>query len=64
MLDTGDDDEDMRLQTIIDREIKTAKTHDDLQKLYNEHAETFDDVHRETFSAALNAQDEDLANGA
>lgn len=62
-LDTGDDDEDMRLKALIDNEVKAASNHGELEALYNEHAGTFEGVHRETFAAALNARDEDIALG-
>lgn len=62
-LDTGDDNEDQRLYAIIENEIKAAKTRDDLQKLYDEFNSTFSGLHNETFTAALNARSEDIANG-
>lgn len=62
-LDTGDNDEDQRLHAIIENEVKAAKTRDDLQKLYDEFNATFSGLHNETFTAALNARSEDIANG-
>lgn len=63
-LDTGDDEEDSRLHAIIENAIKTAPNRDTLQKLYDEFNSTFSGLHNETFTAALNARSEDIANGA
>lgn len=59
-IETDSPDEDFRLTSIIDNEIRNAESHEALTNIYNNHAQTFEGVHRDTLTAALNARDEDL----
>ena len=63
-LNTNDPEEDQRLAIVVQEKIKPADSHEKLQEVYSELYSTFDEPHRSTFAAALNARDEDIATGA
>lgn len=63
-LNTDDPEEDQRLAIVVQEKIKPADSHEKLQEVYSELYSTFDEPHRSTFAAALNARDEDIATGA
>lgn len=60
---TDNPDEDARLETVINTEIKAAESHDELAGIFAAYDGDFQGEHFATFTAALNARDEDVKNG-
>ena len=60
--ETDDPEEDARLGQIIESEVRPAKSYDELDRIFKTYGETFEGIHHQVFTTALNTRNQEVQN--